>query len=84
MAMIGKIRRMYHRQGKSIREISRITSLSRNTIRKWLDAPLNGEPTYRRRPQASKLTPYHEMLKQSLKADARRQKKERRTALALY
>jgi transposase len=84
MAMIGKIRRMHHRQGKSIREISRITSLSRNTIRKWLDAPLNDEPTYRRRPQASKLTPYHETLKQSLKADARRPKKERRTALALY
>jgi transposase len=84
MAMIGKIRRMHHRHGKSIREISRITSLSRNTIRKWLDAPLNGEPKYRRQPQASKLTPYHETLKQALKVDARRPKKERRTALALY
>jgi transposase len=84
MAMIGKIRRMHHRQGKSVREISRVTSLSRNTIRKWLDAPLNGEPKYRRRRQANKLTPFHETLKQALKADAHRPKKERRTALALY
>jgi transposase-like protein len=84
MAMIGKIRRMYHRQGKSVREISRIRSLSRNTIRKWLDAPLNCEPKYRRGPQASKLTPFHEALKRALKADAHRPKKERRTALALY
>ncbi len=58
MAMIGKIRRMFHRQGKSVREISRITSLSRNTIQKWLDAPLNGEQKYRRRYQARKLTPF--------------------------
>lgn len=84
MAMIGKIRRMFHRQAKSVREISRITSLSRNTIQKWLDAPLNGEPKHRRRARASKLTPFEETLKQALKVDARRPKKERRTALALY
>ena len=75
MAMIGKIRRMFLRQGKSVREISRITSLSRNTIQKWLDAPLNGEPKYRRRSQASKLTPFEETLKQALKVDAHRPKK---------
>lgn len=34
MAMIGKIRRMYFREKKSVREISRLTSLSRNTIDK--------------------------------------------------
>ena len=42
MAMIGKIRRMHLRQGKSVREIVRLTSLSRNTVRKWLKAPLEG------------------------------------------
>jgi transposase len=84
MAMIGKIRRMYHRQKKSVREISRITSLSRNTIRKWLDAPLDTEPKYRRQTQANKLTAYQETLMTALKADARRPKKERRTALALF
>jgi hypothetical protein len=32
MTMIGKVRRMFHRQNKSVREIARLTSLSRNTI----------------------------------------------------
>jgi transposase len=85
MAMIGKVRRMFHRQKKSVREISRITSLSRNTISKWLEAPLEGEPKSRpRAPKPGKLTAYHETLKQALKADAHRPKKERRTALALF
>ena len=85
MAMIGKVRRMFHRQKKSVREISRITSLSRNTISKWLEEPLEGEPKSRPRPpQPGKLTAYHDSLKQALKADAHRPKKERRTALALF
>jgi transposase len=84
MAMIGKVRRLYHRQNKSIREISRITSLSRNTISKWLEAPLEKEPKYRRTPKPGKLTAFHEIIKQALMADARRPKKERRTALALF
>lgn len=37
MTMIGKVRRMFHRQNKSVREISRLTSLSRNTISKYLN-----------------------------------------------
>jgi len=85
MAMIGKVRRMFHRQNKSVREISRITSLSRNTIKKWLEAPLEGEPKSRPRPpHACKLTAFHDVLQQALKADAHRLKRERRTALALF
>lgn len=84
MAMIGKIRRMYFREKKSVREISRLTSLSRNTIDKWLKAPVDGEPRYRRSPRAGKLTPFHESLRQALHADAHRPKRERRSALALY
>ena len=48
MAMIGKVRRLHCREKKSVREIARITSLSRNTVRKWLKAPVEGEPKYRR------------------------------------
>jgi len=84
MAMIGKVRRMYHRQKKSVREISRITSLSRNTIDKWLQAPLKGEPKYVRESKPGKLTAFHEALQQALNSDGHRPKKERRTALALY
>ncbi|MFG6459926.1 helix-turn-helix domain-containing protein, partial [Roseateles sp. BYS96W] len=39
MAMKGKIRAMHLREGKSISEIARRTSLSRNTIKKWLKEP---------------------------------------------
>ena len=34
MAMIGKVKRIYFREKKSVREIVRLTSLSRNTVRK--------------------------------------------------
>jgi integrase/transposase len=84
MDMIGRIRRLHSRGKKSEREISRMTGLSRNTIAKWLKAPLEGEPKYRREAQSGKLTAFHEALKQALKADAHRPKHERRTARALY
>ena len=84
MAMIGKIRRMHFRQGRSVREIVRLTSLSRNTVRKWLKAPLEGEPRYRRSDRPGKLSAFHEALKLALKADGHRPKHERRTARALH
>jgi len=72
MDMVGRIRRLHSRGKKSEREISRMTGLSRNTIAKWLKAPLDGEPKYRRSEQPGKLTAFHEVLKQALKADAHR------------
>ena len=84
MAMMGKVRRLRYRQQKSVREIARITSLSRNTVRKWLKAPVVGEPKYRREPRPGKLTAFHEALQQALKVDGHRPKRERRTAQALY
>lgn len=61
-----------------------MTGLSRNTIAKWLKAPLVCEPKYRRRERLGKLTAVHESLKQVLKADAHRPRHERRAARALY
>ena len=84
MDMIGRIRRMHSRGKKSEREISRTTGLSRNTVAKWLHEPVSAQPKYRRSPRATKLTPYHEVLKLALKVDAHRPKRERRTARALY
>ena len=46
MAMIGKVRRMYFREKGSVREIVRLTSLSRNTVRKRLKAAVLEEPKY--------------------------------------
>ncbi len=84
MTMIGKVRRMFFRQKKSVREILRLTSLSRNTVRKWLKTPVLEEPRYRRNEVPGKLTAFHETLKLALKADAHRPRHERRTACALF
>ena len=72
MSMIGKIRRMYFRQRKTVREIARATSLSRNTVRKYLRMAQVQEPKYERVSKATKLTPFHETIVTALKSDARR------------
>lgn len=84
MDMIGKIRRLSRRGKKSEREIARLTGLSRNTVSKWLHGEVERVPRYRRGVQPNKLTVFHETLTQALKADARRPKRERRTAKALF
>jgi transposase len=84
MALIGKIRGMRLRDGKSISEISRLTSLSRNTIKKWLQSPQGAAPKYRRCDVSTKLAPFIATLTQALEVDARRAKYERRTARALH
>jgi transposase len=83
MILYAKIRRMYFRDQLSINEIARRTSLSRNTIKKWLRMPNGSEPAYQRRSLPTKLTLYEDQLKQALIADSFRPKKERRTALKL-
>jgi transposase len=83
MATLGKIRRMYFRDKLSLSEISRRTSLSRNTIKAWLKKPEGAEPTYQRQSEPGKLTPYAEALSRALAIDAQRPKRDRRTAKAL-
>jgi len=84
MSMIGKVRRMHFRQGKSVREIARLTSLSRNTIRSWLREPVVKERRYGRPAVMTRLTPFAEGLQRALSTDAYRPKRERRSALALF
>jgi transposase len=76
---LAKIRRLYFRDKLSIREISRQTGLSRNTLRTWLREPEQVEPQYPKRVAVSKLDAYADTLRQWLKADAGRNKRERRT-----
>ena len=83
MAMIGKVLRMHHCEKKSVREIVRATSLSRNTVRKYLRTDKSEPPQYRRCAVPTKLAPFVEAVKMALLADARRPRKERRTAKAL-
>ncbi len=58
----------------------RATSLSRNTVRKYLRTDKAEPPQYRRRAVPTKLTPFLEAVKMALLADARRPRKERRDA----
>ena len=84
MALLGKIRRMYYRDKFSLSEIARRTSLSRNTVKKWLRSPESTEPQYRRRPQERKLAPYQDWLTKALETDSHRPKRDRRTAQRLW
>ena len=83
MALVGKIRRMYLRDNMSFSEIARRTSLSRNTVKKWLKVPEAAPPKYRRRDTPGKLTAFEGQLVQALEAEAHRPKRDRRTARAL-
>lgn len=84
MATYAKVRRMRLREGLSISEIARRTSLSRNTIKAWLRESGRSEMKYRREPGPKKLDPHIEWLRRALETDARRPRKERRTALKLF
>lgn len=76
---LAKIRRLYLRDKLPIKEICRQTGLSRNTVRTWLREPDMVEPKYPVRRIATKLDAYAETLRTWLKADAGRNKHERRT-----
>lgn len=84
MAMYAKIRRMYFRDNLPINEIARRTSLSRNTIKKWLRKPEGSETKYRRTQSNRIITPFEPWLLQALKADSYRPKRERRNAKMLF
>jgi transposase len=84
MGLMSKIRGMYFRDGKSISEIARLTSLSRNTVKRWLRTAPGTQPKYRRGEVPKKLTPFVAVLTKALEIDAHRPKRERRTARALH
>ena len=83
MVMYAKIRRMFFREQLFISEIQRRTSLSRNTIKKWLKEPEASATKYQRAKASGKLTPFEPRLLLALEADAHRPKRERRTPLIL-
>ena len=85
VAMLAKIRRMFLREHLPVREISRKTGLSRNTIDRWLKLqPEVVTPHYSARQNISKLDAYAETLSGWLKTNQHRNKRERRTTLSMY
>lgn len=83
MDLLSVIRRWRYRDGLAIREISRRTGLSRNTVRKYL---ANGEiePKYPARQSTSKLDPFAEMLASWLARESKRNRKRRRNLKQLH
>ncbi|MBN13930.1 MAG: IS21 family transposase [Pelagibacterium sp.] len=74
MAFLSVIRRWHFRDGFSIREISRRTGLSRNTIRKYLRSD-TVEPKFKVPERPSKIDPFAEKLSGWLKAESRKQRR---------
>lgn len=83
MEMIGRVRRMKLREQLSNSEIAKRTGLSRNTVKKWLKAPGDQAPKYKRQSGFTKLSAFEATLVQALKADSHRPKHARRSARAL-
>ena len=85
MKDFGIVRRLFYRDSLSVSEIERRTGLTRKTISKWLNAPERTEPKYHRLPaQDTKIAPFAQQLTKALEVDARRPKRDRRTARKLF
>ena len=83
MALLSVIRRWALRDGLSIREISRRTSLSRNTIRKYLRSGAV-EPKFKVPERPSKLDAFADKLARWLKIEAGKSRKQKRTIKQLH
>jgi transposase len=83
MELLSVIRRWRHREHLSIREISRRTGLSRNTVRKYLRAD-SVEPRFKIWERASKLDPYADKLSHLIRLEAGRSRKQKRTIRQLH
>ena len=84
MKDFGRIRRWYYRDGYTLSEIARKSGYSRNTVKRWLRSKEGVEPEYRRHHEDLKITPFAAQLTKTLETDARRPKRDRRTALKLF
>ena len=83
VALLSVIRRWHFREGMPIREITRRTGLSRNTVRKYLAKGVV-EPRYPDRKSPSKLDDYELTLTSWLFRESRRHRKQRRSVKQLH
>ena len=83
VALLSVIRRWHFREGMPIREITRRTGLSRNTVRKYLASGVV-EPRYPNRKSPTKLDDYELTLTSWLFRESRRHRKQRKTVKQLH
>ncbi|MBX3560034.1 IS21 family transposase, partial [Chelatococcus sp.] len=83
MELLSVIRRWHYRDHLSIREISRRSGLSRNTVRKYLRAN-SIEPQFQAPDRPSKLDPYADKLAAMLRVEGGKSRKHKRTVKQLH
>ena len=83
MDLLSVIRRWSFRDRMPIREISRRTGLSRNTIRKYLRSEAV-EPQFQAPVRPSKLDPFAQKLSGWLRTEAKKSRKQKRTVKQLH
>jgi transcriptional regulator with XRE-family HTH domain len=83
MELLSVIRRWRYRDHFSIREISRRTGLSRNTVRKYLRSD-SVEPKFAVPDRPSRLDPYADKLSHMLRQEAGKSRKQKRTVKQLH
>ena len=83
MELLSVIRRWRFRDHFSIREISRRTGLSRNTVRRYLRSE-SEEPKFNVPDRPSKLDPFADKLSHMLRVEAGKSRKQQRTVLQLH
>ena len=83
VALLSVIRRWHFREGMPIREITRRTGLSRNTVRKYLSSGVV-ELRYPSRKSPSSLDDYELTLTSWLFRESRRHRKQRKTLKQLH
>ena len=83
MELLSVIRRWHGRNHLSIREISRRTGLSRNTVRKYLRTD-SVEPRFHVPDRPSKLDPYADKLSAMLRVEGGKSRKHKRTVRQLH
>ena len=83
MELLSVIRRWHYRDHFSIREISRRTGLSRNTVRKYLRSD-SIEPRFNVPDRSSKLDPFADKLSAMLRIETAKSRKQKRTIKQLH
>jgi transposase len=83
MELLSVIRRWHYRDHFSIREISRRTGLSRNTVRKYLRSD-SVEPKFAVPDRPSHLDPFADKLSHMLRQETGRSRKQKRTIKQLH
>lgn len=81
---IRKIRLAFHRDGKSIRKITKDLTLSRNTVRKVIRSDQTSFEYKRKVQPRPKLENFVKTLEERMSSDQKLPKKQRRTAQMLY